>query len=187
MDRALAEVQLAGDRTVRLASGNETEDLDLPSSEPVDLGTGVRGRDDLVQPSQIRTRTEPLEGLPGGGEFEPRTVMVSERTAGLPDQDVQCGPLVWGILLLPGTDGPPQQWQRACGIALGERQRASDGARLGLADRCRQLRGDILSICDGIAVRRDLPLLEVDGHRGLQQVQAVGRRGHLGQRPTDAG
>ena len=31
------------------------------------------------------------------------------------------------------------------------------------------------------------PLLEVDGDRGLQQVQAVGLRGHLGQRPTDAG
>jgi len=47
--------------------------------------------------------------------------MVSERAAGLPDQDVQFGHLVRNILLLPGTDGPPQEWQRASRIALGER------------------------------------------------------------------
>ena len=65
MDRALAEVQLAGDRTVRLASGDEAEDLDLPSGEPVCLGTSARGRDDPVQLSQIRTRAQPFECLPG--------------------------------------------------------------------------------------------------------------------------
>jgi hypothetical protein len=65
MDRALAEVQFVGDRTVGLASGDEAEDLDLPSGEPVCVCTGVRGRDDPVQLSQIRTRAEPFEGLPG--------------------------------------------------------------------------------------------------------------------------
>ena len=65
MDRALAEVQLVGDRTVRLAAGDEAEDLDLPWGEPVCLGTSVLGRDDPVQLSQIRTRAEACERLPG--------------------------------------------------------------------------------------------------------------------------
>ena len=41
MDRALAEVQLVGDRTVRLAPGDEAEDLDLAGGEPIGA-TGAR-------------------------------------------------------------------------------------------------------------------------------------------------
>ena len=47
--------------------------------------------------------------------------------------------------------------------------------------------GDLLELGHGVPGSLDIPLLEVDGHRGLQQVHAVGRRGHLGQRPTHAG
>jgi hypothetical protein len=94
---------------------------------------------------------------------------------------------VRGILCLPDADGPPEEWQRASGIALGEGQRAPDGGRLGLDDRHRQLPRDLLELGQRIPGRFDLPLLEVDGDHGLQQVQAVGLRGHLGQRPTDAG
>src|SRR5687767_12077526 len=98
MDGALAEVQLPGDRAVRPAPGDEGQDLDLPSSESVSRASTVGRSNDPVQLSQIRTRAEPLERLPGRGELEPRTILVSERAAGPPDQDVQSCPLVRGVL-----------------------------------------------------------------------------------------
>ncbi len=130
IDRPLTDAKLRGDRPVRLARGDQPEDLHLaagqaggPTTRHGTVGRSGTGQD-AVQQRQIRHGPQAIEDRPSGLEFEGGPLQVTELAHRLSDPDPYPRRLVRRIEVVPHGRRPAECDQRRPRVSLEQRHEA---------------------------------------------------------------